>query len=70
MRPFRAVRYYGAYPGLKPRAESFNPFGIPHRQSPQAAFFPEKLFEILLAGAHFSYLKLHPHRAGLNSPVS
>jgi prepilin-type N-terminal cleavage/methylation domain-containing protein len=27
-RPFRAMPYVDTYPGLKPRAESYNPFGI------------------------------------------
>ena len=27
-RPFRAGRYFGMHLGLKPQAESFNPFGI------------------------------------------
>ena len=41
LRPFRANRFIGCYPGLKPRAESCSPFGA--KNHPQNAILPAPL---------------------------
>ena len=38
LRPFRANRFIGCYPGLKPRAESCSPFGA--KNHPKMPFYP------------------------------